>query len=633
MSVLTNIFQKQEGEGSSAAFTWFGVKKELLVRLALGAVIFCVGLFLPLQNGVKLVLMVLSFLVTGYDVILRAVTRIAAERSVGEELLITVAGVMAFVINAGYEAAAVMLIYQLGFVLRAYASELTRGSLRDRVDPYVAEVSLVRGEETAQVSPEQIQPDDILIVVPGERFPVDCELTLGTTKIDCGAVYGHAAEKAAVVGDLVPAGAVNLSEEVRVRAVSTYDGSVFASSLDTVSDPENLRGPAEHTVENYSRFFAPFALGLAILLALLLLIFTSIPTEEAIHRALVLLIVATPTAILAPMAITYLSGLYRSLQGGVLVKNAPVFDSLSRAGAVIFDKEDLLSPESYRVSSVKSERLDPNVLLKVAAHAASNSKKAEANSIIEAYDGVIDSSLIQRFEEFAEGIVAVIDGVVITMGGRAAMEKLHITLPEEENPDQRSVYLTLNGRFAGSIQLVEDVKNDARGCVAAIESTGCDCIMFNEDSQENAAAIASAVGIKEYYAQCMPMDRLEKIQEIKERFPVNSVLYVGRGASDESFLTAADLGVCLNGADSQDARDAGEIVVMDDSAEALAGAIEAARVTRKTVKTTTLAIIGVKALLFLLSLFGITYQLWFAAMVDVVAGVAGILYSTRVADQ
>lgn len=622
---MKEIINNLLGGGSAGAYTWFGVRKELLVRLAVSVLLFCAGLFTS-----NLVFMLLSFLVIGFDVILRAITRAANEHTIGEELVITVAAVMAFVINEGYEAAAVMIIYQAGIILRAYALELTRGTLLDKVVPFPREVTALRAEETVTVPSEEIQPNEILIVSPGEAFPVDCEITLGGTSIDLSPVLGHSRTAEVREGDAVPGGAMNLSAEVRVRALTTLTGSAFARAMGAVSNENNVICSTENSLKNYSAVFAPFTLGIGILITLVLLIFTDVPTEDAIHRALVLLIIACPTAFFAPITLSYLAGMYRSLKKGVLVKGPAILESLSKAGAVVFDKDDMLSDDEFRVTTVRSDRLDPNVLLKVAAHAAVGSARNEAMAVVNAYEGVIDNSLIQRFEEFNDGIAAVIDGVIITMGSRAMMDRLKVAVPEEDSGDLVTMYLALNGRYAGSILMTRTIRPDSSDSVAAIEATGCDCIMLSDDTEENTKTIASSAGIHEYYSQCMPIDHLEKLQEIKERYPVNSVLYIGTDKTDSSTLDAADIGVCVNGIASRDAMENGAVVVLDKAPDPLPEAMAAGKMARATVRRTMLGIIGIKLVLFALSLFGFTYQMWFAAMVDAVAGVAGILYAGSV---
>ena len=157
--------------GEDRSITWYGISKTLFIRLALAVLLFCAGLFLP-KNAWTVFLMLFSCVISGYDVVIRAVSRLIKERTLGEELLLTIAAILSFTINAGYEGAAVMLIYQAGCVLRAYASELTRSSLRDKVDPYPSPVTVEREEETLSLAPEQIEVGDTLLIKPGERFPV-----------------------------------------------------------------------------------------------------------------------------------------------------------------------------------------------------------------------------------------------------------------------------------------------------------------------------------------------------------------------------------------------------------------------------------------------------------------------------
>lgn len=631
---MKEIFKKkteESGAGSAplGGTTWYGVDKLLFVRIGIAAVLLCLGLFLQLGDGITLLLLLLSTLISGFDVLYQACVRLVREHRLGEELLVSIAAILAFTINEGYEAAAVMLIYQAGCIVRAYASALTKSSFRDRVDPYVASVTVLRAEEKTSIPPENVQLGDILILERGQRAPADLEILEGSVTLDLAPIFGHTARREVTAGQKIPAGAVNSSAAVRCTVLAPASDSVFAREIDTVSDPEAVYGPEADSVERYARVYAPFALGVSVLIALLLLIFSTVPTEEAIHRALVLLIISCPTAFLAPLPFMYLAGLFRSLQSGVVVKDAFVLDGLSRAGAVVFDKDEMLSTGFYRVASVKSERLDPAVLLKVAAHAESGSSTAVAASIAKAYGQAIDASLIEEFTEEPDGITAVIDGIDIRMGDAAYMEKNGVTVTDPVG-DSITVYMAVNDQYAGCIYLSDTIRDDARASFSAVSGAGCECIMLSADSPEKTRTAAVSAGVREYYAQCMPMDRLEKIQEIKERFPVNSVLYMGEATGDTACFNAADIGVCIDGLASEASMQTGSAVIMDKTAAPIAGAIDAAKATRSTVRQLILAVLAVKAVLLVLALLGVTYQLWFAAMVDTVAGIAGILYSSRI---
>ena len=173
--------KKTEGESGGGAAslggsTWYGVDKLLFVRLGAAVVLLCLGLFLRLGEGISLLLLLLSTLISGFDVLYRACVRLVKEHCLGEELLVSIAAILAFTINEGYEAAAVMLIYQAGYIIRSYASALTKSSFRDHVDPYVPSVTVLRGGEKTAISPEEVQLGDILILERGQRAPADLEI-------------------------------------------------------------------------------------------------------------------------------------------------------------------------------------------------------------------------------------------------------------------------------------------------------------------------------------------------------------------------------------------------------------------------------------------------------------------------
>ncbi|MBR6208925.1 MAG: HAD-IC family P-type ATPase [Oscillospiraceae bacterium] len=617
-----------EENGAEEQVTWYGVEKILFLRLGLSVILFLAGLLLP-DNAFNVILMLLSVLIAGYDVIYRAIVQIVKEHTLGEELLITVVVILSFTINADYEAAAVMLIYQAGYLLRSYASALTRSNLLDRVDPILPYISIQQGEEIVSIDPEQVELGDLLIIHSGERVPVDCRLEAGQASIDLVNILGSNQQQDVEEGGFIPAGAINLGPELRARAESGILDSAYAREIHIASDDTLVHSSTEDDLEKYAAVFAPFALGLGILAALLMLIFSKVTTEEAIHRAMIILIVACPTAFLAPISLTYLAGLFRSVRHGVLVKGSAVLDSIARTAAVVLEKDDMLTTGQYRVLSVKSSRMDSAVLLKVAAHAGFDAQSPLIRSVTNAYEGIIDHSLIQQFTELENGVSAVIDGIVITMGTRELMEQYGIPV-ESKGADELAVYMALNGQYAGCIILGDVIREDARDTVMAVESTGCDCILLSGDTDERTRNAAANAGIREYHPQCMPLDRLEKIQEIKERFPSNSVLYVDYGGSDSSSLSAADVGVCLNGLGSETPFQAGDVVIMGRSMTPLADAIDSGKLTQRITRQTLLIILAEKLLLLLLALFGVTYQLWFALMVDVVAGIAGILLSSRV---
>ena len=610
--------------------TWFGVNRSIYIRLILSAILFFAGLLIP-QNQWTVFLYLLSFLICGYDLIYIAFRDLTTAHRMGEELLLVLVSILSFTINAAYEAAAVVLIYQIGVLLHAYSEAVVKGDLYDKVDHISPTTTLQQGSGSISVSSGQVQMGDVLILQPDDRSPVDGRVLDGDSLVDFSSLTGREKKKELRRGDIFPAGARCISSLLRIISSGTIEESIWARSLRLLSVGSEEEDGEVSGLERYARVFAPFATGVAILLTLLILIFTSASLESAIHRALIVLIVSCPLSLLRPIPLLDLAGLIRSLRKGVLVKGKSVLDSLARVASVVLDKDDMLASGEFRVQSVHSEKLDPTTLIRVAAHVASAAPSDSFTPIEKSYNGIIDPSLVNVVGRFDDGVVAEIEGIRVAMGSRQFLSACGVDLSRESVPEgYKNVYLSFGGQLAGVIVLVDVLRPDAVSSVMSIESTGSDCVMLSPGDAETSKIVAETVGIREFYSDCMPLDRLEKIQKIKERFPVNTVLYVGNGKNDSSELSAADVSVCVNGLSSELAFQSGDVVIMDDSPGPLADAIDSARIAKRTIRSCLLMTVAAKAVLLALAVIGWEYQLWFAMLVEVLAGTIGILRASQV---
>lgn len=626
MSAKEKINSILSGDGGT---TWFGVDSLQILRLLAGIIIFCFGLFLPVAAQWKTLIMLICFLLCGYDVVLHAVSNVMEAHYLDENLMIFIASAAAFFISAAYEGAAVMLIYQLGSILRAFTTVQTHNSVNDALGFYPTSVVVLQGGEERSTYSEDVVPGDVLVIRPGEMFPVDCVIEEGHAVIDRSLLCGEGESAVtAEEGSTIYAGSINLSGNVTVRACATEAESLPARLQQMADDERSGKGDAAFFIERIAHVYAPFALGVSVLIALIALIFTDGAVSDAIHRALVILIITCPSTFLVSVPLTYFAGLRGMLQAGVLAKGPAVLDDMTRVADVLFDKEGILTTGKYRVISIKSERMDPNVLLKVAAHAQANSTGAVAQSIVHAYEGVIDRAVIDSFTEYENGIVAEIDSIPIVMGTYDFMrdQAVESLCP---NDGSLSVYMAVGGQYAGHIVLADTIRSAASSMVLDFDAIGCSSVLLTSDTPDRAKAIADSVGIRQYRAQCMPMDKLAYVQEIKENRPADCVLFIGTGMEEAPALGTADIGVTLNGAVSKNSLDVGDLVIMNGVPEKISQAISMARDTHRIIRQNLLVIGVVKLLLLILALVGVSYQLWFAAFVDMIASVACMLNAYR----
>ena len=609
--------------------TWFGVGYLHIIRLIAGLVIFCAGMFIPMDGKWSSLLMLICFVLCGYDVVLKAVSNVLEARFLDENLMIFLAAAAAFFIGAAYEAAAVMLIYQLGVILRAYADNELRCRMDDILGYYPTLVTVIRDGEEVQVLSETVSAGEVLLIRNGEMFPVDCVLTEGTAVIDRTLLCGegeavHTVEQ----GEQIVAGCYNVHHDVVVEAIADADNSLTSRLKKYTEDERNGKGDAAFFLERITRIYAPFALGICVLVALIASIFVKGTLGDAIHRALVVLIITCPSTFLVSIPLAYMAGTRGILRNGVLVKGPAVLDDLTRVSDILFDKEGMLTTGKYRILSIKSQRMDPAVLLKIAAHAQANASGAIAETIVHAYEGVIDRAIIDSFTEFGNGVVAQINDIAIAMGTYEFMKEQE-TKALCANDGSHAVYMAVGGVYAGHIVLGDIIRPNAASMVLEFDSVGCRSVMLTSDSPEKARVTAEAVGIYEYRAQCMPMDKLAIVQDMKESRPEDSVLFIAEDADDTPILAAADIGVTLNGATSEAALESGDVVIMNNAPEKLSAVITIARNVHSIIRQNLIGIAAIKVIVLLLALVGAADRLWFAFFVDTVASVVSMLNAYR----
>lgn len=609
--------------------TWFGVEYLRIVRLLIGLVFFCAGVFLPLDGKWISLLMLICFVISGYDIVLRAVSNVLEKRYLDEHLMIFIAVAAAFFIGASYEAAAVTLIFQLGIILRAYVNNEIRCRIDDHLGYYPTLVTVLRDGEEVQVLSEHIAAEDIMIIRTGEMFPVDCIVTEGTAVIDRSLICGEGDPVCSVEeGDTVFAGCYNAHHDVTVRALAPADRSLTARLKQYTEDTSNGNGDAAFFIERIAHIYAPFALGVCVLIGLIASIFVDGAVSEAIHRALVVLIITCPSTFLVSVPLAYLAGTRSILRSGVLVKGPAVLDDLTRVSDILFEKDGLITTGKFRISSIKSPRMDPAVLLKVAAHAQANAHGAVAETIVHAYEGVIDRAVIDSFTEYENGIIAQINEIPIAMGSYEFLKEQE-TKALCANDGSHSVYMSVSGVYAGHIILSDVIRSSAPSMVMDFENIGCRSVMLTSDAPEKARAAAEAVGIYEYRALCMPMDKLAIVQEMKENRPEDCVLFIAADTDETPVLAAADIGATLQGIASENALESGDVVIMNHAPEKLAPAISVARNVHNIIRQNLIAVAAVKLVVFLLALIGVADQLWFAFFVDMIVSVATMLNAYR----
>ena len=608
--------------------------------------------------------LIASYLVAGWRVLWGAVKNIARGQVFDEFFLMSIASVGAIAIGELPEAAGVMCFFAVGELLQDKAVERSRTSIRALMDIRPDYASLVRDGEYVRVSPEEIVPGQLIIVRPGERVPLDGVIIEGVTTMDTSALTGESMPRALGDGDQALAGMINRSATVTIKVLKEYSKSSVARILELVEEAQARKAHTERFITTFSRYYTPAVVALAAMIAVLPpLILPGQVFSDWLHRALVLLVISCPCALVISIPLGYFAGIGGASRRGVLIKGANHLEALNSVDAVIFDKTGTLTEGSFRVMETTGENgFTEHEVLRLAAHAGANSNHPVSTSIREAFQGEpgrgeIDASAIAGSRELAGmGVAAEIEGERVVAGNDRLLHHENVA-HDVCVTDGTVVNVAKDGVLAGRIHLADEIKPGASEAVERLYRAGVDrIVMLTGDVPAVAERVAGQVGIGEFWADLLPEEKVKAVEAItaesgrraeqaergkgraercahgrsgilRER-TVGKVAFVGDGINDAPALARADVGIAMGALGSEAAIEAADVVIMDDNPARVADAIEIARRTRRIVMQNIIFSISVKLAVLVLGALGVA-TMWNAVFADVGVALIAVVNATR----
>ena len=613
----------------------------LVGRILAAAVIFAFGMVLHYIVGapelVQLAVFLPAYLIVGYDVLLKAARNIAHGQVFDENFLMTVATIGAFLLSAVPnvhdvmfpEAVAVMLFFQVGEWFEKRAVGKTRQSISDLMD-IQPEIAHVMGDDGLEdVDPEEVSVGDVIVVLPGERIPLDGRITEGTSTLDTRALTGESMPRDVFPGADVVSGTVNLSAKITIEVTKAYADSTAAKVLELVEESVSRKAPTERFITKFARYYTPAVVGAALLIAVVPSLVLGDWTTW-VYRALTFLVVSCPCALVISVPLSYFCGIGAASRLGILVKGSSFLESLSRTDTVVFDKTGTLTEGRFEVSRVHSVNMDESELLRTAAQAESVSNHPISRSIIDTQSSGFDASDVESAEEIpGKGVRAVIHGRTVHVGNHRLMNDLGAEYCTEEVAGT-NVHVAVDGEYMGHIVVSDVVKNDAAEAVRTLKSTGVRrTVMLSGDSARICTEVGGRLGIDDVRYELLPADKTEALEQVMADTPEGKkVVYVGDGINDAPSLARADVGIAMGGLGSDAAIEAADVVIMDDSPSKVATCIDLSKRTNRIVIQNIVFALVVKFALLALTLFGYT-NMWVAVFGDVGVSVIAILNAMR----
>ena len=605
--------------------------KKAIVQLILGAVCMALGLALSHFGApmpAYLAVYLIGYVILGREVVWTAVRNLTSGHVFDENFLMSVATIGAFCVGDFAEAVGVMLFFQIGELFEHIAVEKSRSQIMDAVDMRPETVQWEHDGKVETIPAEEAEVEDILVVRPGDRIPLDGVVVEGESFLDTSAVTGEPVPVRVQKGDELVSGCVNTSGLLRMQVTKPLSESMVTRILDAVENAAASKPKIDRFITKFARVYTPIVVAIAVLTAVI----PSLVTGNWMHwiyTALTFLVISCPCALVLSVPLAYFAGIGTASKSNILFKGGVSLEALADVKAVALDKTGTITKGTFTVTALEpAEGLSEQELLQLAAACETSSTHPIGVSIVtEAKERGLDVPQPHDVQEVAgHGICAVVDGAQLLCGGKKLMDSYHVELPQLSAVGGATVvYLARDGKFAGRICISDTIKEDAVAALAKMKQQGVVSAMLTGDAQESAKAIAAEAGVQDVHAQLLPQDKVSCLQAIREKY--GPVMFVGDGINDAPVLAGADVGAAMGtGADA--AIEAADVVFMTGELSAIPKAIALAKKTARIAKQNIVFALVIKIAVMLLGLLGIA-SMWLAVFADTGVAILCVLNSIR----
>ena len=588
------------------------------------------GYTLYLDTLTPFLLYMAAYLIIGYDVLRKAVLGIVHGEIFDENFLMAVATVGAILLGSYGESVEVMLFYQIGELFQSVAVGKSRRSITELMDIRPDYANIEVAGQLKQVDPEEVAVEQIIVIRPGERVPLDGVVVEGASALNTSALTGESLPREVSAGDEVVSGCVNTSGLLRVRVTKPFGESTVSKILDLVENSSLKKAKAENFITKFARYYTPAVCIGAALLAVIPPLLLGGGWAVWVRRALTFLVISCPCALVISIPLSFFGGIGGASRSGILVKGGNYLEALSAARTVVFDKTGTLTQGVFAVAETcPAEGIRAEALLETAALAECYSSHPISLSLRQSAGIDGDGGRVSGVEEIAgHGVTAVVDGRRVAVGNARLMTAQGVDFVPNDHPGT-VVYAAIDGTFAGSILISDQLKATAAGAVRSLRSQGLRTVMLTGDNAKTAQAVGEALGLDEIHSDLLPAGKVEQLERLLASKPPRSTLaFVGDGINDAPVLSRADIGIAMGGLGSDAAIEAADVVLMDDKPSKLAEAVDIARRTLGIVRQNIIFALGVKALVLILSAMG-KATMWAAVFADVGVSVIAILNAMR----
>lgn len=577
------------------------------------------------------VLFVISYIVIGYDIVLKAIRNISRGKVFDENFLMTVATIGAICIGNLAEAVSVMLFYQVGELFQSYAVDKSRKSISDLMDIRPDYANVIRNDKHEKVDPSDVNIEEIILIKPGEKVPLDGIVVEGSSSLNTLALTGEAVPRNVKVGDEVLSGCINNSGILKVKVTKEFGESTVSKILDLVENASSRKSSSENFISKFAKYYTPIVVIIALFLAVLPPLILKDSFNTWIYRALSFLVVSCPCALVVSIPLSFFGGIGASSRIGVLVKGSNYLEALSKTEIIVCDKTGTLTEGEFKVQNINAIGISDEELLKYASYAENFSNHPISISIKNEYSKKIDAKKVTETKEIpGKGVYAKVENKDVLVGNEKLLNQYKIK-HEVVNELGTIIYVAIDNEFKGTITISDKIKEDSYKAIKLFrENNVKKIVMLTGDKDSISKEVSNELNLDEYHSELLPQDKVKIVEELmKEKSESGKLLFVGDGINDAPVLALSDIGVSMGGLGSDAAIEASDVVIMTDEPSKIAESISISRKTMRIVKQNIIFAITVKISVLLLSALGIA-TMWSAVFADVGVSVIAILNAFRI---
>lgn len=599
-------------------------------ELLAGAALFIIGELLShSMPPVSIGCFVIAYLILGREVLLTALKNMKSGHVMDENFLMSVATIGAFAIGEFGEAVGVMLFYRVGEAFEHRAVEKSRSQIMEAVDLRPETVLLDENGTVREIPAGSAAVGNIVQIRPGDRIPLDGVVVKGESRIDTSPITGEPVPVSVTIGSTLTSGCVNTSGLLKMRVEKELSESMVTRILDSVENAAASKPQAERFITKFARVYTPFVVALAAATAIIPSLITG-NWSHWIYTALTFLVISCPCALVLSVPLAFFSGIGAGSRKGILFKGGIALETLKNVKTVVMDKTGTITKGNFIVQDIvpSANYTAAEVLQAAAACETASTHPIGTSILLAAKEQDLSLENPAQLEEISgKGIHARLSCGDVLCGSRKLLTEFNVDCGTyDENGAVTTVYVAINGTFAGTIQISDTIKPEAKDAIRTLKSMGIRSAMLTGDGEAAAEAVADAVGIDHVYAKLLPADKLEILQKL--RAESGSAMFVGDGINDAPVLAGADVGAAMgSGADA--AIEAADVVFMTSSMDAIPTAIRIAKSTGAISNQNVVFALAVKALVMVLGLMGIA-SMWLAVFADTGVAILCVLNSIRI---